>query len=179
MDKFQHLWKRLAKSSLISFQQFYNAIHPALFHFALYILKSESDAKETTNDVLLKIWQRRSELGPFDQEAPQRLKAYAMRAIKNTALNKLRQDKKLWVQLDEDIPESQTADQNLLHEDIQSQMKYLLNQLPDRCRQVFSMSRFDQLSNKEIAELLDISVKTVENQMTKALHFFRKNLRHE
>ena len=52
-----------------------------------------------------------------------------------------------------------------------------MNSLPKKCKQVFELSRYENLKNKEIAERLDISVKTVEAQMTKALKIFRENLK--
>ena len=71
------------------------------------------------------------------------------------------------------------ADKSLLQKEQQIIIEQIMNNLPPKCKQVFSMSRVDQLSNKEIASLLDISIKTVEAQITKALKIFRKKLINE
>jgi RNA polymerase sigma-70 factor (ECF subfamily) len=71
------------------------------------------------------------------------------------------------------------ADQSLLEKEHHVIVQQIMNDLPAKCKQVFAMSRIDQLSNKEIASLLDISIKTVEAQITKALKIFKKKLSEE
>lgn len=169
----------MADQDLIAFKLFYSALHPSLLQFARHLLPTVEDAQEVVNDVFIKMWNNRLNLGPFDADAPKRLRSYAFRAVKNASLNKLRDQRKQYMELDEEIQDPTGVEQQLLGKELQQQMQILLQYLPERCRQVFMMSRIDQLPNKEIAELLDISVKTVENQMTKALKFFRKNLNYE
>ncbi len=148
--------------------------------FAIYILKSQEDALEVVNDVMLKLWDKREQLGPFDQDAHTRLKSYAFQATKNAALNHLRKQKKTWMQLEDyDAPTSETP-QSVMEDKVNTELlANWTSELPPKCQQIFKMSRIDALSNKEIAELLEISTKTVENQMTKALNFFRKKLNYE
>ncbi len=161
---------------LTYFQAFYEQLHPALFNYARYILGSDDDAREVVNDVFLKLWERRDELGPFDLKAAERLKSYSFRATKNSCLNFLRAQKKSWLQIERDIEDMSTPLSGLEEKEDRQQLHNWLNELPPKCRQVFKMSRFDGLKNNEIAELLELSVKTVENQMTKALNFFRKKM---
>ena len=72
-----------------------------------------------------------------------------------------------------------SADEELLYDELQRQIADVLRRLPERSRQVFVMSRFEGLKNKEIAERLDISVKVVEKHVTKSLAMLRKHiLRH-
>ena len=71
------------------------------------------------------------------------------------------------------------TDHSLLEKEQLIIIQQIMNDLPSKCKQVFAMSRIDQLSNKEIASLLDISIKTVEAQITKALKIFRKKLINE
>lgn len=67
-----------------------------------------------------------------------------------------------------------TADLNIKQKETDDKLQTILEVLPPKCRQVFVMSRIDKLKNKEIASLLDISIKTVENQMTKALKIIKE-----
>lgn len=72
-----------------------------------------------------------------------------------------------------------SADEELLYNELRRQIDEVLSNLPERSRQVFVMSRFEGLKNKEIAERLDISVKVVEKHITKSLAMLRKQiLRH-
>ncbi|MFY0643451.1 MAG: RNA polymerase sigma-70 factor [Bacteroidia bacterium] len=159
--------------NLSYFKAFYEKLQPSLFAFAIYILRSEADAKEIVNDVFVKLWEKRDSLGPFDTDAPKRLKSYAFQATKNAALNHMRKENKQWLQVDADPPEEVTPSSIMEDKENVKTLENWLQELPDRCRQVFVMSRIDGLNNREIADLLEISVKTVENQMTKALKFFR------
>ena len=70
-------------------------------------------------------------------------------------------------------PEAELA---LLDEDINNALQEAIDKLPERCREIFVLSKMDEMSNKEIAEYLSISVKTVEIQMTKALSRLRMEL---
>ena len=139
-------------------------------------MRSESNAQEVVNDVFLSIWEKRDVL-ILDES----LKAYLFQATKNRSINHLKKNKMTFLQLDEDgdIPIAADAQQLLEEKDNEDRISILMDQLPPKCKQVFTMSRFDGLNNKDISELMDISVKTVENQMTKALKFFRKNLKIE
>lgn len=128
------------------------------------------------NDVFVKLWDKEDELGPFDQTAAGRLKSYAYRATKNACLNHLRSQNRSWMQLEQEGQDHNTPQTGLEEKENKQQLQLWLAQLPPKCRQVFVMSRIDGLKNKEIAELLELSVKTVENQMTKALNFFRKKM---
>jgi len=70
----------------------------------------------------------------------------------------------------------QETDENFLYEELYRQVEDVLSHLPTRCREVFEMSRFKNMSNAEISEALNISIKTVKNQITKALAAFKKTL---
>lgn len=75
-----------------------------------------------------------------------------------------------------EIVQTPEAELVLLGEDINNTLREAIDKLPERCREVFMLSKMEELSNKEIAERLGISVKTVEVQMTKALSRLRKEL---
>jgi RNA polymerase sigma-70 factor (ECF subfamily) len=129
----------------------------------LYI-PEKTIVEELTLDLFMHIWENRQTL-----QIQVSLKAYLFQAARNKCLNELRKQKNT-VSLDEISGEiidagvyslEQAELQNLIHEAVLA--------LPDKCREVFYLSRNENLSNREIAEKMNISVKTVEAQITKAL----------
>ena len=99
-----------------------------------------------------------------------------MNAIKHRKVEHNYIDRELLNLYFTEIVQTPEAELELLGEDIRLALKEAVGKLPERCREVFIMSKIEELSNKEIAEKLDISVKTVEAQMTKALTRLRVEL---
>jgi RNA polymerase sigma-70 factor (ECF subfamily) len=166
----------LADNELIAFEKFYRRFHPSLMAFATYLMRSEQNAQEVVNDVFLNIWDKRDVLILDDS-----LKSYLFQSTKNRSINHLKKNNRSFLQIEDEEQISISPDvlSQMEEKDNEDRLFILINQLPPKCRQVFSMSRLDDLSYREISELMEISTKTVENQMTKALKFFRKNLNME
>jgi RNA polymerase sigma-70 factor (ECF subfamily) len=157
------------------FEKLYKLYQPSLIHFARYLTHSEADAVEIVNDVFMAIWENKA-----DFKLDQSLKPYLFTAVKNKCFN-FNKKKKLqtYPDLPNDATSYFTADGSLLEQEQQNKLSRIMNKLPPKCKQVFAMSRIDELSYNEIAVLMDISVKTVEAQMSKALKIFRENLKIE
>ena len=155
-----------------NFEELYKQFQPSLLNFAIYLTGSRPDALEIVNDVFLNVWDKRENLDLDDS-----LKGYLFSSVKNRTINF---HKKKRLKVVQDLPNDRvsdfSADRGLLEKEQSQIMLDILESLPPKCRQVFVMSRIDCLSYKEIAELMDISVKTVEGQMSKALKVFRKKL---
>lgn len=125
-------------------------------------------------DVFYELWRRREELEIHGQ-----LKSYLARSVVNKCLNVIKARR-----LDFNEPENNptnpdtapSAQQELEGEDLQSAIQRTVDGLPEQCRLIFTLSKFEHLSHKEISEQLGISVKTIENQMTKALRILRAAL---
>jgi|TARA_B110000977_G_scaffold34365_1_gene45930 RNA polymerase sigma-70 factor (ECF subfamily) len=157
----------------LGFENIYKKYHPSLVKFAAYLTHSDSDAMEIVNDVFISVWQKRDMLELNDE-----LKSYLFQAVKNKSYNYNKKKKLVTVDiLPHDKPSKFSADHNLLEKEQEHILTKIMNTLPPKCQQIFAMSRIDQLSYKEISTLLDISPKTVEAQMTKALKIFRKKLK--
>ena len=73
---------------------------------------------------------------------------------------------------------SASPDERVINKENRNEIVKAINELPDKCKEIFKMNRFDNLKYREIAEILDISVKTVETQMGRALKKLRENLQH-
>lgn len=130
-------------------------------------------AEDLAQEVLLELWRKRETL-----QIQTSLRAYLRRAVLNKTLNYIRDNRLLpeedaGAQLHTTIPD---AAQELAVSELQQRIDAAIDQLPPKCRMVFILSRFDELSYAEIAAQLDISVKTVENQVSKALRLLREAL---
>lgn len=155
------------------FEKLYKRFHPSLLAFAIYLTGSRADAAELVNDVFIAVWNKKNEL-PIDDT----LKSYLFTSVKNRSANFHKKVKMNIVDiLPNDKESSFRADLPLEQKESENTLQSILKKLPPKCKQVFMMSRIDGLKNKEIAELLGISIKTVENQMTKALKIFKEKIR--
>jgi RNA polymerase sigma-70 factor (ECF subfamily) len=128
-------------------------------------------------EVFVELWRKRESLDIHTS-----LRAYLRRAAINRALNYLKANQKLDFDAAEQLVYlADTSEQDIAAQDRQQSREQALHAaietLPEKCRAVFSLSRFEQLSHREIAERLGISVKTIENQITKAMKVMREALK--
>jgi RNA polymerase sigma-70 factor, ECF subfamily len=156
-----------------SFEILYKRFQPSLFQYASYLTGNPNEASEIVNDVFIAVWHKKSSLS-YDIS----LKSYLYRAVKNKCINFLKKQKLDTVNDDDTINaiSSYQTDQSIIDKEQRLILEKVMNTLPPKCKQIFSMSRIDELKNAEIADLLDISIKTVEAQITKALKIFKKKL---
>ena len=165
----------MSSADLKKFEILFKSLRPSLVHFSIYIIGSKHDANEIVNDVFVSVWEKRKKLS-LDES----LKSYLFQAVKNRSINHQKKKRSIQVPLlDTDKQSSYTADGSLLDNEQQQLLVSILDSLPPKCRQVFVLSRMDHLSYSQIAGLMDISVKTVEAQMSKALKIFRKKINRE
>ena len=147
-----------------------------LCRVSVRLVRDEAAAEDIVQDFFASLWTRRDRL---PEEAPS-VGPYLRTAVRNRSLNYLRDQKRLPT-TDGELPEV-AADTNLepgaaLEKSEQRQrINQAIDRLPERCRLVFVMSKMEQMSQREIADALGISVKTVENQMTRAYKFLREYL---
>lgn len=149
------------------FEQLFKDHYNSLANYALSIVKNRQDAEDVVQDVFVKLWQNSPQVVGTNQ-----VKFYLYTATKNTCISLLRkQAGKTFVQ-PEDIPEQSPS--TFTHSPDPAQfVQQALSLLPAQCLAVFKLSRFGKLTYQQIAEELGISVKTVENQMSKALRIMR------
>jgi len=127
-------------------------------------------AKDVGQEVFLELWKKRTSINVKTS-----VRAYLRRSMVNRTFNQLK-TRKLKYQEPEKLPETQASEnpqEQLEASDLQQLINNAIGGLPERCRIIFTLCRLEGLSHKEIAAQLDISPKTVENQMTKALKILR------
>jgi RNA polymerase sigma-70 factor (ECF subfamily) len=143
-----------------------------LYWSSVRVLQDEDTAKDVVQNVFVKIWENRLNVEILN------LPAYLKQAVRFQVITQLNRGKYTGLheaKLDLLFAESDTEEiinRNELHDLIVS----LLGQLPERCREIFFLSRFKHLNNREIAGQLNISVRTVETQISKTLKFLKNNI---
>jgi len=151
----------------------FRKFRPGLVAFALTLVNNTDDAEEIVHDVFLSYWNG----GQFREiQDENSLKSYLFTSVRNKSLNHIRKSKVDYSDLPDDdiyLDKDPGIVETIAAKEIQERLAFLIEKLPKKCRQVFIMSRNYELTHKEIAELLDITPKTVENQISIALKFLR------
>jgi RNA polymerase sigma-70 factor (family 1) len=154
-----------------AFEAVFRQFFPALMTFARKYLQDEDSAREVVHIVMINLWEKREAI-----DASESLKPYLFKAVHNRCLNVLRDRRKFSEELvTEPLSDRDVQEQMELME-LNIRINQVIDSLPERCKEVFEMNRFEGKRYKEIAEILGISVKTVENQMSKALKILRDQL---
>ena len=165
----------LAKRDESTFEQVFKTHFKSLHAYAFTILKDSDEAEEVVQQVFFKLWERSETLSIDGPVA-----AYLYRAVHNESLNLLKHEKvkknhRLHVAYNMKN-ETDQASKKVTSGELEKKLHAALNELPEQCRTIFQLSRFNELKYREIADQLGISIKTVENQMGKALKLLRVKL---
>lgn len=166
------LLRQLALGHSTAMDYLFDTYYEMLCNRALNYVKDSVKAEDIVQDVLLNIWKKREQLNVQIS-----LKAYLLRCVTNRSLNHLRDNKGYMVELKETIVDNSCGIEEVIYyNETESIIVKCIERLSPRCRQVFVMNRIDQMKYKEIAAELDVSVKTVEHHIAKALAYLRKQL---
>jgi RNA polymerase sigma-70 factor (ECF subfamily) len=155
------------------FEAIFKAYYEGLCRYASMWLKDTDESEEIVQLVFVQLWEKREKI-----QISSSLKSYLYKSVYHSALNSLKHQKikEEYVHMKQsEIQESELQSKQSLKE-LETRIEKALNTLPEQCKLIFSMSRFEELKYREIADILNISIKTVENQMGKALRLMRHNL---
>lgn len=159
-----------------SFLHLYECYWKKLYHLAYKYLGDVYKAEGLVQEVFISIWQRKDQIA-LDRET---IENYLVRAVRfriarnfSDQARKIKRSDELSIRQQ---PLGNATEQQILYSFLKEEIDKLVNLLPQRCKAVYKLSRNQGLNNKEIALDLQISEKTVENQLTKALKFLRKGL---
>jgi len=164
--------KNICRGDTNAFNRLFQTYGQALIHFCIRYVNDLHIAENCVQEVFIHIWEHRNKLDP-----EQNIKSYLFTAVRNRALKEIRR---------ENVRKSHHPNITLdpvidPHEEIhtkelESAIAEAIACLPEKCRQIFEMNRFEELTYREIAEILNISIKTVETQMGRALKHLRQAL---
>lgn len=168
--------QQLRSGNQVAFKKLFDQSHVMVFHRVYKIVRSEQVAEDIVQDTFLKFWDRRTDLK--EDGNPQALLSTIATRM---AIDQYRKDKRQQTHTLEDdhwqqIPDSNKSEQDET-QDLKSRMMQAIDALPPKRQIIFRLSKEENLTYKEIAEHLDISVKTVENQMSSALKQLRSALK--
>lgn len=171
--KEETIWKKIQEKDQGIFERYYKEHFKSFFVMAYKYVKDQSQAEEIVNDVFLKLWEDGTSINIESS-----LKAYIYRAIINRSINVFQKNKReMSHQSDINVfPDEGYELRQIEENELKIRLYAAIDQLPEQCRKVFEMSRFDELKQQEIADKLGISIKTVKNHITIALKQLSKSL---
>jgi RNA polymerase sigma-70 factor (ECF subfamily) len=174
--KEETLIQRLINGDQTAFELLFRFYYPGLVTFASQIVLDSDEAEEIVQDFFVKLWTGRKEI-----KKSETLKNYFFTSVKNRALNYLKKEKigeKVREELQKMVETDRLYQPDLFVEsELQTRIKAAFEKLPPRTNEIFTLSRFEGLSNDQIAEQLNISKRTVETQISNALKILREELK--
>ena len=168
----QDLLEKIAQGNEKSFSEAFDHFYPGLCFYSDKFIHDTDEARSIVQQVFVDLWVKRHKL-----VIEQSLKAYLYTTVRNYTLDFLRHKLVETKYLREVKPESVTIDHDLIEEaELNAQINSAIEALPEKCREIFILCRFEELRYSEIAQRLGISIKTVEMQMGIALKKLRAKL---
>ena len=158
-----------------AFEQLFRAQYPVLCGYARKYIDDLDQAEEIVQEMFFNFWQKKENL-----EINISVEAYLFRSVRNSCLNylkhlKIREEHRLATSQEIRKKEQEVHD-SVVALELQEKIESVIEQLPPERKKIFKMSRYEELKYKEIADKLNLSVKTVEVQMSKALKYLRQHL---
>ena len=168
----EHLFERIKTGDKKALETLFERYYVPLCDFAYQFLKSSDLSEEAVSDVFIKLWSNKLQI-----KLQSNLKAYLYRAVRNNSLNYLKKEDKNAEDIStlHSLTDSHhTADHPLLFSEFQKEFEESIDLLPERQKLVFRMNRLDGLKYKEIAEILGISIHTVQNHLVESVKTLSK-----
>lgn len=173
MDEEQLLLDRLVRGDIGALDTLYVRYAPNVYDFALRFLKNETEAEDVTQDVFLHVWENRSFVGQAMS-----IRAYLFRMTRNAIFNRFKRSRMhlQYIRQTETREAELSADpsRRITSEDLLEMIELAIENLPEQCRKVFKMSRYEHMSYNEISARLGISPHTVQFHISEALARLRK-----
>ncbi len=167
-------FEALSHSDVQAFEQIFRDYYSPLCLYASRILEDEVAAEEIVQEFFVKLWEKRSQI-----EIESSAKSYFFRSVKNLCLNRIKHEQIKLQHAREVIASAESKDygDQFPEVDLKKDIEESIASLPEKRREIFRLSREEGLKYREIAEKLNISIKTVEAQMGQAIRYLRDKLK--
>ena len=166
----------LANDNEAPMEELFNYYYPRLLNFSIKFLKIEDGIDDIIQEVFVKIWQNRKKIN-----SQSTFNSYIFTITRNLLLNELRSRLNNEKTRDEirslSMAQEYSSTDEIEYRDVKEKVDQLINNLPERQKEIFILSRTEGLSHKEIAEKLGINTKTVEYHITLAVKYLKDNLK--
>jgi RNA polymerase sigma-70 factor (ECF subfamily) len=168
--------RRTETVDMVAFEKLFKSHYSGLCGYALKLIRDAATAEEIVQDTFVKIWEKREALNITTS-----FESYIFRALHNNCMNVIRENARRQamekeVKLMAEYFDEPEDDKQLRQSMLEQRIINAIHGLPEQCRQVFELSKIEHLKYKEIAQKMNISVKTVENHMGRALKKLRDDL---
>jgi RNA polymerase sigma-70 factor (family 1) len=172
------LWEAIKQDDIHAFDLLFERYWTSIYSTTFLYSKDNEVCADIVHDIFLNIWQKRDSLQILC------LKNYLTKAAKygiykhlKTKSNSKLQYIEDYIKVDHLVEDVNEGDEKIRYVELEDNIETLLNDLPNRCREIFILSRKEHLSNNDIAKQLGISKRSVENQITTALKYIRISLK--
>ena len=166
----------LKAGDLTAFEMLFRTYYQPLCKYAFTFVQDRDEAEEIVQSTFLNIWEKRQSLSIHTG-----IKPYLYAMVRNACLNVLKHEKikQQHATMEMAVAERsvESVARTIMASELETKIYRAMDQLPEQCRLIFKLSRFEELKYAEIAQQLHISIKTVENQMGKALRIMREQLK--
>jgi RNA polymerase sigma-70 factor (family 1) len=168
--RIQYLQSRISRfDDQLAYKELFTSFYPSLFQFVTGIIKSRQSAEEVVSDLFMKIWEKRKTL-----EDIQNLRVYCFVAARHLSINQLEKQKRQHNANIEDyksrlIYPAPDPEQSMISAEMLRRIQDVVEQLPPRCKLSFKLVKEYGFKYREAAEILQVSEKTIENQLSIAL----------
>lgn len=172
----QQVFTALKEGHESAFEMLFKTYYQSLCKYAYSFLNDKDEAEEVVQAAFITVWDKRKAI-----EIQTSIKSYLYRMVRNSCLNVIKHEKvkkqHATYEMAGGEPSHESVSQSIISAELEQKIYEALKALPEQCRLVFQLSRFEELKYAEIADQMNISVKTVENHMGKALKIMRVQLK--
>lgn len=168
-------FEKIKNGDIKAFEMLFHQYYGYLCSYAVKIVNDKDEAEEIVQDFFVRLWEKRNQISIESS-----VKNYFFRSIKNLCINSIQHDKIKAKHAQKVISESETntsAEDYFVEFDLAEKIEESIQALPNKRREIFRLSREEGLKYREIAEKLNVSIKTVETQMSLAIKTLREKLK--
>jgi RNA polymerase sigma-70 factor (ECF subfamily) len=182
-DQDEYMYKAIRKGDLKAFERFYNKYQPRLFVYGFGIIHDQDTTKDLVQEAFITFWQNVDHILTDYSVTAYLFKIFHSKCIKHLRMNAIETNfsnlselKMQEIEISYYNPDNNIMGPIFMH-DVEKLFEKAISKLPEKCREIFVLSNQEELKSAEIAIKLGLSVRTVENQIYKAIHILRDEMK--